>query len=64
MSAKITLYCDAEGCEAHGSDEFPGWLYLTEDGDTRHFCNGDCLFKWAGAHSEPPTIIHMDEPSP
>lgn len=58
MSVKRTIYCDCEGCENHGSDEHPGWITVKEAGiPAKHFCNGDCLFKYAGANSEPPTII-------
>jgi hypothetical protein len=60
MSVQRTWYCDCEGCDTHGSDEMPGWLTVRErDAPTKHFCNGDCLFKWAGAHSEPPVVIPM-----
>jgi hypothetical protein len=61
MSVERTLYCDEESCECHGSSEAPGWITVKSDGvPARHFCNGDCLFKWAGKHSQPPTTIYMD----
>jgi hypothetical protein len=64
VTAKRTLYCDAEDCDTHGSNEHPGWITVRfgENTPAKHFCDGDCLFKWAGAHSEPPTIIPMHDP--
>ena len=61
MSAKQTFYCDGPECEHHGSSDFPGWLILTDrEGPRKHFCNGDCLMKWAASWSRPPIVIQMD----
>lgn len=61
MSVQRILHCDAEGCEAHGSPEMPGWLTVSDPPSARkHFCNGDCLLKWAASWSEPPTTIPID----
>ncbi len=60
VTVKRTFYCDAEGCDSHASSDFPGWLILSDRETARlHFCNADCLFKWAAAHSEPPMIIPL-----
>jgi hypothetical protein len=60
MSVQRILHCDAPDCDAHGAREHPGWLTVkADDMPAKHFCNGDCLFKWAGAHSEPPEIIPL-----
>lgn len=63
MSVKRTFYCDGPECEHHGSSEYPGWLRVSPgDGQpAKHFCNGDCLMKWAASWSEPPTVIPFDD---
>jgi hypothetical protein len=62
MSVQRVIWCDREGCDHHGSSQAPGWITVAfgENTPRRHFCDGDCLFKWAGANSEPPTTIYMD----
>lgn len=62
MTVKRTFYCDGPECDTSGPDEFPGWLTLTGEGADLHFCNMDCVMKFAAAHSEPPTVIHLTDP--
>lgn len=67
MSVQRTFYCDAPECEHHGSSQFPGWLIVSGQGQPcKHFCNGDCLLKWAASWSMPPIEIPFpfgpDEP--
>jgi hypothetical protein len=61
VSSARTFYCDAPGCDTHGSPEMPGWLVVSDrHGPRKHFCNGDCLMRWAAAWSEPPVVIPLD----
>ncbi len=62
----MTLYrhCDGPGCEINEKlvSTLPDrWLHVEfrEDGAVSHFCDGDCLLKWAATWSEPPTEVPL-----
>jgi hypothetical protein len=60
MSAERIFYCDRDGCERHVQTRRwtppGGFLTLTGDGTTLHFCGWDCVLKHA-ATFEPEEVI-------
>ncbi len=59
MSVERVFHCDAPDCNTSASDEYPHWLaLLSKNGDPDlHFCNMDCVMKYAAANSEPPEVV-------
>jgi hypothetical protein len=61
MSIERTFYCDGPECERHVqtalSRPTAGFIFVTEGGSaaTLHFCNWDCVMKYAA--TKPPLEV-------
>lgn len=61
MSIERVFHCDGPDCESHartvGVQPPTGFLVVREDADhEHHFCNWDCLMKFAAAKPLPEII--------
>lgn len=52
MTIERIFYCDWRDCNSHtrtiSSRPGMGFLTVTEDSRSRHFCSWDCVLKFAG----------------
>lgn len=63
MTVERTYHCDGPDCEHHGSDQYPGWVLVTEHSshpgeppDEMQFCSWDCVLKYAAKFPPPERI--------
>jgi hypothetical protein len=62
MAIERTFYCDGPDCERHvrtaASRPEAGYIFVTEGGfaGTLHFCNWDCVLKYAAAKPPVETV--------